>query len=402
MEQRTATIPFDLETAKKINIGEIAGRIVTEKGQNRAEIVYEDNSSNYPLLVVIHSISVSADWFSATGKALSSANRLLLEVPEYTTFKDGEVLSNKDGSYIFILNTHGKYLTSFYASLNQKGILKIEDGLSAWENKIEKYRFATESERQKLVDALKASKEPEAKEYLKRFFGIEEKLKYDFKPFDKVLVRKEGNKKWNISLFAREIVDDYNGLPYKYECSNGTLWDYCIHFEGNECLLGTTENPEKMKMVKLSDFYPYDRNKGGIQELHHKIESKTLQYWGEDSGILIGITPIYKRRLWSEEVKVVNDKMTNMKTRTYEGVQHGDWVRCVLCGAQMLLPCGADKCPECGENGTLRWVDEEKQEMDAKDLDCLGYVRELRIDDYLSPTTLEEIAEEIKKKVNRG
>lgn len=328
MEQRTATIPFDLETAKKINIGEIAGRIVTEKGQNRAEIVYEDNSSNCPLLVVIHSISVSADWFSATGKALSSENRLLLEVPEYTTFKDGEVLSNKDGSYIFILNTHGKYLTSFYASLNQKGILKIEDGLSAWENQIEKYRFATESERQKLVDALKASKEPEAKEYLKRFFGIEEKPKYDFKPFDKVLVRKEGNKKWNISLFAREIVDDYNGLPYKYECSNGTLWDYCIHFEGNECLLGTTENPEKMKMVKLSDFYPYDRNKGGIQELHHKIESKTLQYWGEDSGILIGITPIYKRRLWSEEVKVVNDKMTNMKTRTYEGVQNGALTAC--------------------------------------------------------------------------
>lgn len=72
-------VPFDLNTARKINIGEIAGRIVTEKGQNRAEIVYEDNSSNCPLLVVIHSISVSADWFSATGKALSSANRLLLE-----------------------------------------------------------------------------------------------------------------------------------------------------------------------------------------------------------------------------------------------------------------------------------------------------------------------------------
>ena len=64
-----------------------------------------------------------------------------------------------------------------------------------------------------------------------------------------------------------------------------------------------------------------------------------------------------------------------MKTITYEGVQHGDWVRCVLCGAQMLLPCGADKCPECGENGTLRWVDEERQEIDAKGLDCL-YERE--------------------------
>lgn len=30
MEQRTATIPFDLETAKKIKIGEIAGRIGQE------------------------------------------------------------------------------------------------------------------------------------------------------------------------------------------------------------------------------------------------------------------------------------------------------------------------------------------------------------------------------------
>lgn len=124
MEQKMVTIPFDLETAKRMREGGIVGRIVTEKGQNRAEIVYEDNSLNCPLLVVIHSIPVSTDWFSVTGKALSSAKNLLLEVPEYTTFKDGDVLSNEDGDYIFILNTHGKYLTSFYASLNQKVFLK--------------------------------------------------------------------------------------------------------------------------------------------------------------------------------------------------------------------------------------------------------------------------------------
>lgn len=56
MEYKMVTIPFDLETAKKINIGERVGQIVTEKGRNRAEIVYEDNSSICPLLVVIHSI----------------------------------------------------------------------------------------------------------------------------------------------------------------------------------------------------------------------------------------------------------------------------------------------------------------------------------------------------------
>lgn len=55
----------------------------------------------------------------------------------------------------------------------------------------------------------------------------------------------EDDKEWHISLFAREIVDDSDGLSYKYECSNGTLWDCCIPFEGNEYLLETAENPEK-------------------------------------------------------------------------------------------------------------------------------------------------------------
>lgn len=63
-----------------------------------------------------------------------------------------------------------------------------------------------------------------------------------------------------------------------------------------------------MKTVRLSDFSPYDRNKGKTQELRHKFRNQILEYWGEDIGILIGITPIYKRRLWNEEVNVINDK----------------------------------------------------------------------------------------------
>ena len=62
-----------------------------------------------------------------------------------------------------------------------------------------------------------------------------------------------------------------------------------------------------MKTVRLSDFSPYDRDKGKTQELRHKFRNQILE-WGEDIGILIGITPIYKRRLWSEEVNVINDK----------------------------------------------------------------------------------------------
>ena len=78
-----------------------------------------------------------------------------------------------------------------------------------------------------------------------------------------------------------------------------------------------------------------------------------------------------------------------MKTRIYEGIRHGDWVRCTQCGAQMLLPCGADKCPECYECGTLMWVDEDKQEMDDEHLDCLAPIRKLELQEYLSPDILK-------------
>jgi hypothetical protein len=146
MEHKMVTIPFDLETAKRIREGKISGRIVTEKGRDRAEIVYEDDLCNtYPLLVVIHSIPVSTDWFSATGKALSSENRLLLEVPEYITFKDGDVLSNEEGDFTFILSGHGRYSTSLYAYINFQGILYIGDGDidAANKNNIECFTLAT-------------------------------------------------------------------------------------------------------------------------------------------------------------------------------------------------------------------------------------------------------------------
>lgn len=245
MEQNMTTIPFDLELAKRINNGEYNGTIVTSGRNFRVEFVYYKEGGVYPILGVVHTDhGIISDWFSSNGCG-SKNYRLELMVPKYMTFKDGDVLSSEDGNCIFILNTRGEYLTSLYASLDIDGDLDMEDGLCAWGNHIEKYRFATESERQKLVDALKASKEPKAKIYLKRFFGIEEKPKYEFKPFDKVLVRDEDDKEWHISLFAREIVDYSDGLSYKYECSNGTLWDCCIPFEGNECLLETAENPEK-------------------------------------------------------------------------------------------------------------------------------------------------------------
>ena len=44
---------------------------------------------------------------------------------------------------------------------------------------------------------------------------------------------------------------------------------------------------------------------------------------------------------------------------------------------------------ECSSEGTLTWVDEDKQEMDAKHLDYLVPIRKLELQEYLSPEILK-------------
>lgn len=129
-----------------------------------------------------------------------------------------------------------------------------------------------------------------------------------------------------------------------------------------------------MKTVKLSDFSPYDRNKGGIQELHHKIESKILQYWGEDSGILIGITPIYKRRLWSEEVKVVNNDKQHEADLALQSI----WKHLAFSGFRDIEP-NLSMTP--GNEIMLEW---NCSEMNANEIiDCMESAGYITPDDFI-------------------
>lgn len=64
-------------------------------------------------------------------------------------------------------------------------------------------------------------------------FGV-----YQFKPFDKVLVRDGDGYKWQCNFFSSMGEDDY------YVCVSAR-WEQCIPYEGNEHLLGTTNNPKQ-------------------------------------------------------------------------------------------------------------------------------------------------------------
>ena len=62
------------------------------------------------------------------------------------------------------------------------------------------------------------------------------KPKPQFKPFDKVLVRDSSYETWKCDFF------ELQGKNF-IRCLHGT-WNFCIHYEGNEHLVGTTNKPE--------------------------------------------------------------------------------------------------------------------------------------------------------------
>lgn len=59
-----------------------------------------------------------------------------------------------------------------------------------------------------------------------------------FKPFDKVLVRDNIEQEWSANMFSYYDPSEGNNFPYM--CLTG-CYHYCIPYEGNEHLLGTTD-----------------------------------------------------------------------------------------------------------------------------------------------------------------
>lgn len=94
--------------------------------------------------------------------------------------------------------------------------------------------LATEEEKQQLFDALAK----EGKRWNTEKKQIVNLKEYQFKPFDKVLVRDDYEDEWRASFFShiREGLSRY--------VTTGLVWKFCIPYEGNEYLLGTTNNVE--------------------------------------------------------------------------------------------------------------------------------------------------------------
>lgn len=166
-------------------------------------------------------------------------NRDTLEIEKQPEFKDGDIVVYKceiedipDVIFIFRgKNQHAPFY-SYYASLDSDGFLSYKLGAFGIYNR--ELRLATEEEKQQLFDAL--AKRGKAWDAEKKLI-VDLKPKVELKPFDKVLVRDHKSDNWRANLFSHI---DKNGCHYCVWDS----WHYCIPYEGNEHLLGTTKDVE--------------------------------------------------------------------------------------------------------------------------------------------------------------
>ena len=241
METKMIAIPFDLERAKRIQEGKEEGKITTRDGSSVRIICWDVKGPTYCLIALITLLPANCEickyydkyghYNVEDGEGYELDNHaLVLRVPEYTQYKDGDILISRS-KYPFIYKRINNNFCDCYVGINSYCNL-VFNGYDMYYFLSEIEGYANEEQRQQLINALQDSKEPLAKEYLKRFFNIE---KEEFKPFDRVLV-KDNNERWICSIFSHKISTN---TYLRYVTISGR-YNQCIPYnEETKHLLGT-------------------------------------------------------------------------------------------------------------------------------------------------------------------
>jgi hypothetical protein len=154
-------------------------------------------------------------------------------------FKDGDIVCISGMGYLAYgivksIDNSSKKLE--YYALNDMSTLKTDDWLSFEDKQIQPI---TETQQIILFDAL--AKEGKAWDSEHKMI-VNLKPKVEFKPFDKVLVRNTDTEEWFPGFF--EKFDSTWNYPY-HIMNRRSMTDFafkqCIPYEGNEHLLGTTD-----------------------------------------------------------------------------------------------------------------------------------------------------------------
>lgn len=259
METKYITIPFDIERAKRITNGKEDGKIITRNGDKVRILSFDRKDEFRPIIALVNNGAMEVVYALSLRGKLSmeddiNKNDLMLYVPEWTTFKDGDIVTmgweEKSRGRYFKWISIIKSLDSFDDGISVQEyvsvVLESDDGnteVVEFDNYSDTAKWArkpTDEELQNLIGTLVKNQDPRAKEYLKRFLDIEIES-YKFEPKDWVLTRESSEDIWKLDIFSHVQWEESEGC-YHYYCVGG--WNYeCIPYnEQTKHLIGTTDN----------------------------------------------------------------------------------------------------------------------------------------------------------------
>lgn len=238
---KKVTIPFDIELARKIQEGYLEGRIIDREGEKYTIIKY-DAPGKCPLVCICPSPMTSdltiARTYTTRGEYYHDKDEcpydLVLEVPEYVTWKEGD--------YLTIIHNSIEYIIIFKDFDTRSGMIdyhalyRMDIDFLDINNNTSKYDDVTPStpeDIQVITDALSYGMKrwnPDTK----RVEDVKKEPEHEFKPFDRVLVRDDDRDYWRPEFFS------YKDEEGNTCCCGGVRYVIAIPYDGNEHLAMTT------------------------------------------------------------------------------------------------------------------------------------------------------------------
>ena len=119
METKLVRVPFDVEMAKRIHNGDCEGKIVT-RGRMRVRVLCFDKIGNESIVALVYEETDNKETCiiylndGTIPNCKQTRFDLMLEVPEYLTFKDGDVISSGD-DVLILKKIVNRWLKSMWA-----------------------------------------------------------------------------------------------------------------------------------------------------------------------------------------------------------------------------------------------------------------------------------------------
>lgn len=203
------------------------------------KVTLEEVNINIPVPIKVIDSLNNYNCFFKTGLYYNRANAECLLFPsskmhDWTKFfKRGDVVYNKTGKISAIFEG---WVNDDYTEFNTTINFYVDDASYGEEEVCNTDFFVKASEEERAVFIANAEKHYKGK-YNPETLQVEPvKPTCPFKTFDKVLVRDCEEHEWYANCFSHYRGDDKD---FPYACF-GNNFRYCIPYEGNEHLLGTT------------------------------------------------------------------------------------------------------------------------------------------------------------------